>query len=184
MVRGGDTWYELAHDRLVEPIRESNRAWQTAYHNPLAGATQAWLASGRDPRRLLRGELLEDAQRFVQSRPGKSTDGELAFLTESKRQAQQATRRRRLLTTATATVITAVSLLAFFAWQQAQSASSNALVAAAVSTLQIDPERSILLATEAIDIHATNQAEEALHHAVARDAHRARLAVTPPKLTT
>ena len=166
VVRGGDTWYELAHDRLVEPIRKSNRAWQTAYYNPLAGVTQAWLASGRDPRRLLRGDLLEDAQRFARSRPGESTDDELAFLTESTRQAQQATRRRRLLTAATAAVITALSLLAYFAWQQAQSASSNALAAAAVSTLQIDPERSILLATEAIDIRATNQAEEALHHAV------------------
>jgi hypothetical protein len=28
--RGRDTWYELAHDRLVAPILESNRAWELA----------------------------------------------------------------------------------------------------------------------------------------------------------
>lgn len=27
--RGGNRWYELTHDRLIEPIRESNRKWHT-----------------------------------------------------------------------------------------------------------------------------------------------------------
>ncbi len=25
--RGGSSWYELTHDRLIEPIRQSNRLW-------------------------------------------------------------------------------------------------------------------------------------------------------------
>ncbi len=27
--RGNDTWYELTHDRLIEPIREANRLWRS-----------------------------------------------------------------------------------------------------------------------------------------------------------
>jgi hypothetical protein len=30
-VRAGARWCELVHDRLVEPILESNRAWYTRY---------------------------------------------------------------------------------------------------------------------------------------------------------
>ena len=48
--RGGDTWYELAHDRLVEPILLSNRAWQEGQmqHDPLLQAAQAWRALRKD----------------------------------------------------------------------------------------------------------------------------------------
>lgn len=166
VVRGGDTWYELAHDRLVEPIRESNRRWQAAYHNPLATPTQAWLAAERAPRLLLRGEPLKEARQFARTHPDEATDDETAYLAESIRQARQATRRRGAIIGATAAMMTVLGLFAFFAWQQAQTASSNALAAASMTTLQVDPERSVLLATEAMDIRATHQAEEALHQAV------------------
>ena len=31
-VRGKDVWYQLAHDRLVEPVLESNKEWQLPGH--------------------------------------------------------------------------------------------------------------------------------------------------------
>ncbi|HMA33198.1 MAG TPA: hypothetical protein VKY74_01860 [Chloroflexia bacterium] len=32
--RRGATWYELAHDRLIEPVRTDNAHWRDAYHMP------------------------------------------------------------------------------------------------------------------------------------------------------
>ncbi|MCD6160925.1 MAG: ATP-binding protein [candidate division Zixibacteria bacterium] len=35
-IRAGARWYELTHDRLIEPILESNKDWQQKYQNTLA----------------------------------------------------------------------------------------------------------------------------------------------------
>jgi len=51
-LRGGNTWYELAHDRLVEPVREVNLAWKASYRNPVAEALE------RGPDNLLTGSGL------------------------------------------------------------------------------------------------------------------------------
>ena len=84
-VRGSDVWYELAHDRLVEPIWTANRNWLVAYTNPLATAVQEWLAAGRDPRKLLRGRQLQEAQAYADSHPEDVMAEEQAFLEESLR---------------------------------------------------------------------------------------------------
>ena len=49
ITRGNDTWYELAHDRLVEPILEANRQWRAQRpdaRQPLAAAPPASAAAG------------------------------------------------------------------------------------------------------------------------------------------
>ncbi len=84
-VRGQDTWYELAHDRLVEPIWASNRNWLVTYSNPLATAMQEWLAAGRDPRKLLRGRRLKAAQAYTDNHPEDVLEEEQAYLEESLR---------------------------------------------------------------------------------------------------
>ena len=38
--RAGGTWYELSHDRFVEPILKSNEAWKQAEQE------KAWVAAG------------------------------------------------------------------------------------------------------------------------------------------
>ena len=82
-IRGNDTWYELAHDRLVEPIWAANRAWQNSYYNPVASAMQIWLDAGRDPRKLLRGNSLKIAQQFAEANPGDILPEESEFLATS-----------------------------------------------------------------------------------------------------
>jgi len=57
--RAGGTWYELVHDRFIEPILEANQAW--LQKNPLVQAAQAWLDADRNGSKLLEGELLKDA---------------------------------------------------------------------------------------------------------------------------
>src|SRR6185503_3015728 len=63
-----------------------------------------------------------------------------------------------------------LALTAVLLGVQAQNArllaTSRELAAASVSNLDIDPERSILLALKAVNTHYTIEAEDALHRAI------------------
>lgn len=51
IARGNDLWYELAHDRLVEPILEANRQWRAERSSgrpPVAGAAPVSNQTGDD----------------------------------------------------------------------------------------------------------------------------------------
>lgn len=71
VLRGGAHWYELAHDRMVEPILESNRIWLLAR----AGAEQMrgrleekvarWMEGGRRTEDLLEEKELGEAERWL-----------------------------------------------------------------------------------------------------------------------
>jgi hypothetical protein len=58
-VRSGGTWYELIHDRLVDPILQSNQAW--SQKQPLIQMAQDWLDSGQPVTKLLEGQQLKEA---------------------------------------------------------------------------------------------------------------------------
>lgn len=58
-VRAGGTWYELVHDRFIEPILQSNQAWQV--RQPLIKMAQDWDIAGRPPGNLLEGHALQEA---------------------------------------------------------------------------------------------------------------------------
>src|SRR5262249_29150771 len=49
---GGGMWWELVHDRFVQPILESNRIWLAERSEPLISATRIWLENNRGPERL------------------------------------------------------------------------------------------------------------------------------------
>ena len=88
---------------------------------------------------------------------------------EQERTARQS--RKRSIYLAGALIIAMVmALAALFFGSQAQTASrlatSREIAAASISNLDVDPERSILLALEALDASYTIEAENALHRAV------------------
>lgn len=58
-VRTGGTWYELIHDRLVEPILQANQSWRLK--QPLLQMAQDWIDSGRTINKLLEGQPLKEA---------------------------------------------------------------------------------------------------------------------------
>ena len=100
--RGDDTWYELAHDRLVEPILAANRTWQATYTNPLVVLAQVWLKSGRDPAKLVDGRQLAEAEDFAKEHSVDLLPEEMDLLKESRRmevsrqaQERQKTKRRQ-----------------------------------------------------------------------------------------
>jgi hypothetical protein len=51
--RAGATWYELAHDRLMRPVRESNAAWRAAHLSELQRTAELWERGGRPDGMLL-----------------------------------------------------------------------------------------------------------------------------------
>jgi len=64
--RSGGTWVELAHDRLVDPIRESNGAWFMKNQSALERQAATWRDAGKPPDRLLlAGDDLMEAERWA-----------------------------------------------------------------------------------------------------------------------
>jgi formylglycine-generating enzyme required for sulfatase activity len=60
--RGGATWYELAHDRLIAPVMTSNARWLDAHLSLLQRQAATWDAQSRPPGLLLRGDALVEAE--------------------------------------------------------------------------------------------------------------------------
>jgi hypothetical protein len=58
-VRTGGTWYELVHDRFVEPIMQSNQAWRL--QQPLIQVVNSWVEAGKPASMLLEGQQLREA---------------------------------------------------------------------------------------------------------------------------
>jgi hypothetical protein len=72
-LRGGSVFYELAHDRFIQPIRESNRVWllrQPSAQRPgslLEDGAARWESKGRPSNLLLDAADLNAAKRWLNS---------------------------------------------------------------------------------------------------------------------
>jgi len=193
---------EIAHDALlrawdrlsdwVGEVREDLRAQRL-----LATAAREWQDSGRDASFLVRGSRLERFEAWRGSSGLALTHAEAEFLDASlaerdrlraedaARQARERELERRSLhrLRAVVAVLAAAAVVAggltVFAFQQRSDAErerrtavARELASAAVANLDVDAERSVLLALEAVehtrsaDDTVLPEAEEALHRAV------------------
>jgi hypothetical protein len=66
--RGGATWFELAHDRLLGPVRADNADWFKDHLSPLQKQASVWEQQGRPERLLLHGPDLLEAERWASER--------------------------------------------------------------------------------------------------------------------
>ena len=64
--RAGGFWFEIVHDRFVEPILQANQAWRDR-QSPLIRAAMDWEASGQPESKLLLGAQLQDAKTRIAS---------------------------------------------------------------------------------------------------------------------
>ena len=170
---------EIAHETLLHRWSRWDEwldAWRRdrRMQRDLAAATTAWLDAGRDEALLLHGTRLVQFEEWAGSREVALAGDEQAYLAASlarrqEAQAQQAARQARerasqrrtvrrlwvLIAVLAMTALAALSLalLAFGqreqAQRQARTATARELAAAAAANLEVDPERSILLALEA-----------------------------------
>ena len=193
-----DSTVEVAHEALLREwprlrawLEEDAQGHQLRQH--LTQAAKHWEASGRDASEVYRGARLSAALDWASTRGPELNELEREFLAESRQASEREAERQRrtnrrlrglLVGTAVFLVVAlAAGGLAIVqrgraqdeaqrAERQASVASARELASAAVANLDVDPERSILLALEAVDATwetdrtVVPEAEEALHHAL------------------
>jgi hypothetical protein len=90
--RSGGVWYELAHDRLVTPIRRSNQAWRRQKLSPFQQAAELWNESARKKDLLVGGEVLAEGERLQSGSSGLWSRTDADFL-EACRAAERERKR-------------------------------------------------------------------------------------------
>lgn len=111
--RSGAVWYELAHDRLIEPVRGNNEKWLAANLSNFQRRALQWKQGKENPDLLLLSRELDSARC--------ETENEGRFLQASK----LARTRRRRWRGALAAFGAALALLAAYSWQQKQTAEAT-----------------------------------------------------------
>jgi WD40 repeat protein/DNA-binding SARP family transcriptional activator len=175
----GERYVEVSHEALVRGwprlrdwLDEDRTGLQI--HRRLTIAAAEWDRLGRDDDGLYRGARLAEAAAWAERDPPASNRLERAFLAASRQRAdaeaeRDRDRRRRAEQLAAVAREQSVRLA-----REARTSTARELAAVAVAHLDVDPERSILLALEAVDVtraadgHVVREAEEALHRAVKR----------------
>jgi WD40 repeat protein/DNA-binding SARP family transcriptional activator len=198
LVTSDDGVVQLAHEALARAwprlqgwLDEDVEGQRILRH--LTGASDTWDTMGRPDSELYRGARLTQALDWRQRADPDLTPTERDYLDASqtladteqraaenraRHQARQ-NRRLRALLTATAIFLVGALITGFVAVGQREQArdegrvaTARELAAAATANLEVDPERSILLALAAVersrsgDGGALAEAEEALHSAV------------------
>ena len=188
-----DHTIEVAHEallrewpRLVTWLREDDQGRELREH--LTNAAKQWEAAERDPSELYRGARLTTTLDWSATRRHELNDVELAFLAKSRSYAErEADRQRRtnrrlrvLLAGLSLVLVCAVvaGVVAFSQRSRAEErgrlATARELATASQANLEVDPERSLLLALAAArttqqDGDVIPEATSALHSAVSAD---------------
>jgi tetratricopeptide (TPR) repeat protein len=152
--RSGSAWYELTHDRFIDPVLKSNARWRQSHgdvellRRELEEKAKKWDQGGRLPAELLSGQKLTEAQSWLSDPKAAElgwSDNVVAFIsasaTEAERrrerqrqmeeQARSAT-RLRVLAGVLSGVCVLCCLLSVFLWKQvkrARRATENAIKA-------------------------------------------------------
>jgi hypothetical protein len=173
---------EVAHEALIRGwprlrgwLDEDRAALLT--HRRLTEAAQEWERLGKDEGALLRGARLAETEGWAEKHGQEMNPQEQEFLEASQsfeerehRETRQRVRRTIAGLVGALVVISILVLLAFrqsqIALQKQKIASSRELSTAALNNLNVDPERSLLLAMEAVQVSHTFEAEDALRQAL------------------
>lgn len=126
--RRGAIWFELAHDRLIDPIREDNSAWRERALSTLQRQADLWNKAQRPEGLLLHGEDLVNAERWLQDHAYELEPFERDFLDRSRTR-QKVVKRQRILAVGLAVMFVLAVLAAFFAWIKAGEAVAARKVA-------------------------------------------------------
>ncbi len=97
-MRAGGVWYELVHDRFVEPILQANEHWLQRQDRLVQDAL-AWRRSGEDESKLYLGERLQEALANAGQRHQEPVVADFLAASQAEDQAlaeQEAARQREL----------------------------------------------------------------------------------------
>ena len=177
----GAAWYELAHDRLIEPILADNATWRDEHLTPFQRAAAVWDSYKQDDNFLLSGDALVEAERWSEDQSTELTQLEQKFITES-RDARRAAdrdrrvrRRLRLAVVGMAVALCVALVVGIWGWVSAERAGrerdradQEALIGAAIaSTAGIaDPNPRILLPLRAHELLDADELSPTLRSAL------------------
>jgi WD40 repeat protein len=130
--RRGATWFELAHDRLIEPVRTNNAQWFEATLSVLQREAAIWDKQRRPSSALLRDRRLVDAEHWAGDHSDDLSPVETDFLTASRDVRRQARRDQKLriaskvgVAVALAGVAVAGMTVQWAAWEHRKSDEEN-----------------------------------------------------------
>jgi len=93
--RGGTTWFELAHDRLIRPVVQDNQTWREKNLNVAQRGAESWVRSHRANRFLLDSGELVEAMRWSRQHPDELMETDRQFLDASMK-ARRGRRQKQL----------------------------------------------------------------------------------------
>ncbi|HNS01490.1 MAG TPA: WD40 repeat domain-containing protein [Anaerolineae bacterium] len=158
--RRGATWFELAHDRLVRPVREENATWREATLSPLQRSALRWQQQGKPANSplLLTGRDLAQAEKWARGHAADLSALDREFLGASQ-EAQRGQRLRRRLAGIAAlaaiflTLAAAVSAKLLLDANAVRRQDRARTVAAQARNVQFtQPDLSLLLSAEAMQL--------------------------------
>ena len=127
-LRGGEVWYELSHDRFIQPIRDSNDLWLRRQPvaqqkgQELEAKAAEWARLNKSRRHLLNRAGLEEAKHWIESPEGAGigySETLFAFI-QASQVAQQQRRMKVLFAGSTALLFLLITMtgLSVYAFQQ------------------------------------------------------------------
>ncbi len=135
--RRGATWFELAHDRLLAPVRADNAAWFAEHLSTLQRQAALWRDQGKPDGLLLSAAALAEAEQWQAAQTNPLEPWETDFLAASKKawkQAEQERRQNRLIRilAVVAGIVAAIAVAAaFIAYSQSVLAQRSEKLAQA-----------------------------------------------------
>lgn len=96
--RAGASWFELSHDRMVEPVQRDNATWEQDHLHPLQIQSKLWNAQGRPDSLLLGSSALAEALAWANANAALVTATETDFLARARelREAEARLRAKEL----------------------------------------------------------------------------------------
>lgn len=159
--RHGAIWYELSHDRLVQPVAADNARWADENLTEFERAAQLWDRQRRPDGLLLADDALAAEERALAEGRAHHDDVERAFFVRSwearaarDREEASVRRTRRALAAAVVGLLVAVAggatAAVMFARAEAEARTSAATAVAAEGQrlVDADPEAALMLAAE------------------------------------
>lgn len=144
-------WFELAHDRLVGPVRASNGRWRERHLPHWKNLVRAWTMANENPA-LLRNAVPEEIEAALREPAQQHSDAENRFLSDYRRDAIEARRARRLRQIGYGAALSMVALTVV-ALLLAFKLNRQNMLLSVVSTRPA-PDVALLAAVEGMDGHS------------------------------
>ncbi len=162
--RGGETWFELVHDRFVEPIRASNAGWFPQHLSALQRQAKLWDEQGRQDGRLLTGKALAEAEAWAAAHEAELEPEEQDFLAACRRgrereeKERRQSRRVRVLAGVAAGVAVIALAAAIWGWRSSLEASKQKATAVE-RTAMVEQQKATVDLQKAIAVEERQRAE-------------------------